>query len=226
VLEEARGNALALLELPAALTGPQQTAQAGLPDVLPLTERLRAFYASRIAGLSDSCRRLVLLAALDGTGDLHVLQAADSHSDLSDLAEAERDQLIAVDEGRGRLAFRHPLIRAAVVDVSTSVERRPAHHALARVLEAQPDRLAWHLAEAVLRPDEHVAELLEQTAHRMLRRGDAVSAVVALTRPAHISPPGPGRSRRLAEARLHRCRGCRCARLRLRAARRRAPRRP
>ena len=198
VLEEARGNALALLELPMALTGLQQAAQAGLPDVLPLTERLRALYASRIGGLSESCRRLVLLAALDGTGDLHVLH--ESHGDLSDLVEAERDRLIAVDEGRGRLAFRHPLIRAAVVDVSTSAERRVAHQALAGVLESQPDRLAWHLAEAVLRPDEHVAELLEQTAHRVLRRGDAVSAVVALTRAAHISPPGPGRSRRLAEA--------------------------
>ncbi|EWM13114.1 AAA family ATPase [Kutzneria sp. 744] len=201
VLEEARGNALALLELPAALTGPQQAAQASLPDVLPLTDRLRVLYASRITGLSDSCRRLVLLAALDGTGDLHVvLQAADARDDLLSLAEAERGQLIRVDEGRGRLAFRHPLIRAAVVEVSTSAERREAHRALAGVLESQPDRLAWHLAEAVLRPDERVAELLEQTAHRMLQRGDAVGAVVALTRAAHISPPGQGRSRRFAEA--------------------------
>jgi DNA-binding CsgD family transcriptional regulator len=201
VLDEARGNALALLELPAALTGPQQSAQASLPSVLPLTDRLRALYASRITGLSDSCRRLVLLAALDGTGDLHVvLQAADSRDDPLNLAAAERDQLIRVHEGRGRLAFRHPLIRAAVVEASTSAERREAHRALAGVLESQPDRLAWHLAEAVLRPDEHVAELLEQTAHRMLQRGDAVGAVVALTRAAHISPPGQGRSRRFAEA--------------------------
>jgi DNA-binding CsgD family transcriptional regulator len=201
VLDEARGNALALLELPAALTGPQQTAQASLPSVLPLTDRLRALYASRIAGLSAACRRLVLLAALDGTGELQVvLQAADSRDDLAYLAEAERDQLIGVDEGRGRLAFRHPLIRAAVVEASTSAERREAHRALAGVLESQPDRLAWHLAEAVLRPDEHVAELLQQTAHRMLQRGDSVGAVVALTRAAHISPPGQGRSRRFAEA--------------------------
>ncbi|MFC0434654.1 AAA family ATPase [Kutzneria buriramensis] len=200
VLEEARGNALALLELPAALTGPQRTAQTSLPEVLPLTDRLRALYASRITGLSDACRRLLLLAALDGTGDLAVLQSADPSREMRDLAEAERDQLVHVDESRGRLAFRHPLIRAAVVDVSTSVDRRAAHAALAGVLESQPDRLAWHLAEAVLRPDEHVAELLEHTAHRMLRRGDAVGAVVALTKAAHISPEGPGRSRRLAEA--------------------------
>ncbi len=71
---------------------------------------------------------------------------------------------------------------------------------LAGLLADQPDRQAWHLAEATVGPDEHVASLLEQAANRILRRGDAVGAVAALTRASELSPPGAGRSRRLAEA--------------------------
>ncbi len=42
--------------------------------------------------------------------------------------------------------------------------------------------------------------LLEQTAHRIRQRGDAVGAVTTLLRAADLTPPGAERSRRLAEA--------------------------
>jgi hypothetical protein len=204
LLAEARGNPLALLELPTVLSGPQRAALEELPTVLPLSNRLRALFVSRVASLPPSCQRLLLLAALDGTGGLGVLRAAaplvDCRNDLADLATAERDQLVRVDEATRRLNFRHPLIRSAVVEVSTSSERRSAHRALADVLEDQPDRVAFHLAEAALEPDERVAALLEQAAHRIMHRGDAVGAVAVLTRAAALSPLGPGRSLRLAQA--------------------------
>jgi predicted ATPase len=76
VLAQAQGNPLALLELPSALTGPQRAALVDSPPVLPLSQRLQALYVSRISDLPTACRRLLLLLALDGTGDLAVLQIA------------------------------------------------------------------------------------------------------------------------------------------------------
>jgi hypothetical protein len=201
VLAEAQGNPLALLELPAALSSPQRRALQALPAVLPLSRRLERLFAARVRELPARTRQLLLLTALDGTGDLRVLQAADARSPgLEDLAAAERAQLVYVDGRTHRLAFRHPLIRSAVVELSTNDERRRAHRALADRLAHQPDRRAWHFAEATVEPDEHVAGLLEQAGHRILARGDAVGAVVALTRASELSPGGADRGRRLAEA--------------------------
>jgi hypothetical protein len=92
------------------------------------------------------------------------------------------------------------LIRSAVVGVSTDVERREAHGKLAELLADQPDRRAWHLAESAVGPDERVASLLEESAHRILRRGDAVAAIAAITRSSELSPRGADRARRLAKA--------------------------
>ncbi len=190
---EAAGNPLALLELPAALTEPQLTALETLPPLLPLSPRLRAAFGARIGELDQSCRWLLLLAALDGTGDLAVLRSA---GDLADLVAAERAGLVRVDE---TVEFSHPLIRAAVVGLSTSGDRRQAHRVLAEQSQP-PERLAWHLAEATLHADERVAALLADTAGAIMRRGDAAGATAMLTRAAELSPAPRQRSRRLAHA--------------------------
>ncbi|MGW3601114.1 LuxR family transcriptional regulator, partial [Streptomyces sp. NPDC005167] len=83
---------------------------------------------------------------------------------------------------------------------STSGERRAVHAALAHVLVDQPERRAWHLGEATLEPDENVAALLEHAARITLHRGDAASSMRTLIRSADLTPPGPDRARRLAEA--------------------------
>ena len=104
VLAEAQGNPLALLELPTALSASQRSATQGL---LPVNRRLQALFASQVGDLPESARRLLLLAALDGSGDLSLLQASGSGS-LSDLSPAEQARLVQVDLVSGRLAFRHP----------------------------------------------------------------------------------------------------------------------
>src|SRR6266568_4364527 len=147
---------------------------------------------------------LVLLqrvAARERTGDLRVLAAAGSGDyRLEDLAPAERDHLVRVGQNPGRVSFRHPLIRSAAVEASTAAERRRAHQAVAAVLAGQPERRAWHLGEAAVAPDEHVAALLEEAAHRSHQRGDYLGAVAGLTRAAGLSPAAAERGRRLAEA--------------------------
>ncbi len=139
--------------------------------------------------------------ALDGTGDVRVLAGgADPAVGFHDLAPAEQARLAYVDQATHRLAFRHPLTRSAVVDLSHAEERRSAHRALAGVWADQPDRRVWHLAEATVEPDESVAAQLEAAAARILARGDAVGCVKALTRSADLSPRDAERSRRLAAA--------------------------
>ena len=201
ILVEAQGNPLALLELPVALSPGMRASARALPSALPLGRRLQALFGSRITELPPRTRELLLLMALDGTGDVRVLEAgAAPNAGFRDLALAEQARLAYLDEATHRLAFHHPLVRSAVVDLSQAEERRAAHHVLADVWADQPDRRAWHLAEAIVEPDEAVAAQLEAAAARVLARGDAVGCVKALTRSADLSPGGAERSRRLAAA--------------------------
>ena len=136
LLAEAQGNPLALLELPAALTGINSSPRVLASPTLPLGQRLQAVFAARITGLPAPSRHLLLLAVLDGTGDLGVLQSASGQSKLEGLGAAERARLVRVDRD-GRLTFRHPLTRSAVTELSTSSDRREAHRALAPYAAAE-----------------------------------------------------------------------------------------
>ena len=201
ILAVARGNPLALLELPQALSG--SSAREALPATaaaLPLTRRLQALYAGRVEALPTSTRRALLLAALQGGGDIAVVAAADRAFTMADVAPAERSGLVTVDPDGGRLTFHHPLVRSTVVQLASTTDRRSAHAALSDVLQDDPVRRAHHLAEAAAGPDEAVAALLEVSAQEVLRRGDAVGAFVALLRAADLTVAGEERGRRLAAA--------------------------
>lgn len=198
VLAAADGNPLALLELPPTMSDPARTA----PDAAPVARRLRTRFAARISTLPARTRDALLLMALEGSASFGTHPVAPAYVDLDDLAPAERAHLLQVqiDEGAPKLGFRHPLLPAVVVELATSSERREAHRALADAFSDQSDRRAWHLAEAAVGADEEVAGLLEEAAHRTLRRGDAIGAVSALSRAADLSAQGLDRARRLAEA--------------------------
>jgi DNA-binding CsgD family transcriptional regulator len=216
LLTQAQGNPLALLELPAALLERTAATEAGspLPAVLPLSGRLQATFAARVRPLPGQTRHLLLAAVLDGTGDLAILDAvAGSHTAdalasaagalapaADALAPAERAGLIRVGHGGGRVTFRHPLIRSAVVELAAADERRAVHRILAAHHGGQAARRAWHLAQAATGPDEDVAALLQSVAHLNLWRGDSVGAIGELLRAAELSPAGADRARRLAEA--------------------------
>ena len=202
LVTEAQGNPLALLELPAALQERPVAADAGapLPAVLPLTRRLQATFAARLLPLPAPTRRLLLTAVLDGTGDLASLDAVAGSTAADVLAPAERSGLIRVDRGGGRVTFRHPLIRSAIVDLAAADERRAVHRTLAGYHGGEVARRAWHLAQAATGPDEEVAALLQSVAHVNLWRGDSVGAIGELLRAAELSPAGADRARRLAEA--------------------------
>lgn len=159
VLADAMGNPLALVELPAA------------SGVFGLSQRLQATFGPRIAELPALTRQVLLLAALDGTGSLTVLERASRADILHALAPAEAIALVRVDAATLKVSFRHPLTRSTVAGLASAAERRHAHRQLAAALSDDPERRAWHLANAVVRPDEQVAASLEEAAYRLRRRG-------------------------------------------------------
>jgi DNA-binding CsgD family transcriptional regulator len=188
VLADARGNPLALIELSAA------------SGDFGRSQRLQATFGAGIAELPPLTRQVLLMAALEGTGSLAVLERASRADILDALAPAEAMALVRMDAARLQVSFRHPLTRSAVAGLARAAEQRHAHRNLAAALSDDPDRRAWHLAHAVVHPDEQVAASLEEAAYRRLRNGDPAGAMTALTRAATLSPTGASRARRLADA--------------------------
>ncbi|MGQ5259860.1 ATP-binding protein [Micromonospora sp. ZYX-F-536] len=200
VLATAGGNPLALVELPLALASRGHASPTLDLSVVPLNRRLQAAFSSRIDDLPDATRESLLLAALEATGNLRVLEVVAGERLLETLAPAERARLVHIAEHGTRLLFSNPLTRSAVVNASTAAQRRWAHRRLADGLHDDPDRRVWHLAQSSAGPDERAAVSLEEAGYRLVRRGDIVGAVTALTNASMLSPADTQRARRLAAA--------------------------
>jgi len=203
LVEQTRGNALALVELPSALSRNQLAGREPLPEVLPMTRQLEAVFLERARRLAPEAQRLLLVAAADDSEEVgFVMRAAALLSaGPADLDAAEQAGLVAV-RGR-RLEFRHPLVRSAVYEAATSRELRAAHAALASALvgqEAQADRRAWHLAASTLDPDEAVVHALDEAAARAEERNGHIAAAKALERAAELSLEPADCARRLVRA--------------------------
>jgi DNA-binding CsgD family transcriptional regulator len=206
ILKAAQGNALALIELPAAL---RTAAAAGLElllPALPLTTTLERAFAARVADLPQPARDAVLLAAVDSADDLpEILAAAAALSgqriSVAMLEPAAEIGLILFDDLHVR--FRHPLVRSAVLQAETSARRQHANMALAGILADEPYRLAWHRSQAITGPDDEVADELAASHLISLRRGSAAEAIWALERSAQLTTDSATRGRRLLLAAEH-----------------------
>jgi DNA-binding CsgD family transcriptional regulator len=179
------GNPLALLELAARGEEPE-----GLPAERPvaLPERLAAAFGRRAEALPDPTRRALLVAAAGEDADLAVLAraAAALGVDVAALGPAEAAGLITL--GAGAAEFRHPLVRSAVSAAAPDDERRAAHRALAEAVPpADADRRAWHLAAAVVGPDDEAARALADAGDRAAERRAYAGAAAARERAAHLT---------------------------------------
>jgi DNA-binding CsgD family transcriptional regulator len=207
ILAETRGNPLALLELPRGLTPAELAGGFALPSSVPMAGRIEASFQRRIAKLPQSSRRLLLVAAVEPTGDpALVWRAAQSLGvDVSAGSEFEASGLVEMSP---RVIFRHPLVRSAIYESSTPTERRNAHRALAGATDAgiDPDRRAWHLAQSAWHPDDEIADDLEASADRAQARGGFAAAAAFLERAAELTVDSKhrvGRTLGAAEAKRH-----------------------
>jgi DNA-binding CsgD family transcriptional regulator len=191
------GNPLALVELAGTLTADQLAGRAMLPVRLPLTGGVERAFLDRYRRLDDAGQRLLLVAAADDTARLAVVLSAADRVGAGDdaLDEVERAGLLHVDGDLVELY--HPLVRSAVYRAATSARRRAVHRALADVLDADPDRRAWHLAAVADRADESVVSALDAVAERAAARGGHEAAAAAWARAAELTPGGKARGRRL-----------------------------
>ena len=201
LVEQADGNALALVELPAALTTAQLAGEEALPDVLPLSRDVERLFLERVRRLPEPTQQLLLVAAADDTGRLTtIMQAVEAlGSDGTSLDAAEQSGLVAVHGSR--LELRHPLVRSAVYQGASRTERRAAHRALADSLGAdEADRRAWHHVAAALDSDEGALRQLDDAARRASARGGHAAAARAHERAAELTADPPMRGRRLVAA--------------------------
>ena len=183
IVAETRGNPLALLELPRGLTLAELAGGFGLPATAPLAGRIENSFARQLDALPDQTRRLLQLAAADPSGDRSLVWRAAGRLGIPVQAAAPATEAGLVEFG-GRVRFRHPLARSAAYRSALFTDRQRMHAALAEVTDPQadPDRLAWHRAQAAPGPDEEVAAELERSAGRAQARGGLAAAAAFLER--------------------------------------------
>jgi DNA-binding CsgD family transcriptional regulator len=202
IIAESGGNPLALLELPHEATAAELAGGFSVGRPLQVTGRIEQSFLRRIAPLPEVTQLLLLLAAAEPVGDPALLWRAAGNLGISAdaAAPAEAGGLLAVT---ARVTFRHPLVRSAVYQAAPADDRRRAHQAIAEAtdLGTDPDRRAWHRAQAAAGPDEDIAAELERSAGRAQARGGLAAAAAFLERSAALTPdPGRRAQRALAAA--------------------------
>jgi DNA-binding CsgD family transcriptional regulator len=183
IVAEARGNPLALVELPRGLTPAELAGGFALPDAMPLSGRIEESFQRRLEVLPADTRRLLQLAAAEPVGDPVLLWRAAQRLGIAPQATDPAAEAGLLEIG-ARVRFRHPLVRSAAYRSASLQEHQELHRALAEATEPEldPDRRAWHWALAAPGPDEDVAAELERSAGRAQARGGVAAAAAFLQR--------------------------------------------
>jgi DNA-binding CsgD family transcriptional regulator len=205
IVAETRGNPLALLELPRGMSAAELAGGFAVPETGDLPDQIEGRYLVRVGELPEATQRLMLLAAADAVGDATLVWRAARALDIEReaAAPAAREQLLDIGV---RVRFRHPLVRSAVYGAASGDDRRAAHRALAAATDpdTDPERRAWHRAQATPGPDDEVATELEHSAGRARARGGLAAAAAFLERSANLTvDPAQRVERLLAAAQLH-----------------------
>jgi DNA-binding CsgD family transcriptional regulator len=197
VVAETHGNPLALIELTRGLSPAQLAGGFAPPRGLPLEARIEERFLRRLQDQPPDAQRLLLLAAAEPTGDAALLwRAANRLGIASSVSEpVQRAGLLEIGV---RVRFRHPLVRSAIYRSAAPGQRRDAHRGLAEATDSRldPDRRAWHFAQAAAGPDEEVAAELERSAGRAQARGGVAAAAAFLERAVALTDDPARRAER------------------------------
>ncbi|MFJ6851831.1 AAA family ATPase [Streptomyces sp. NPDC091271] len=213
VLAEAVGNPLALVELPHQLD-PGPGDDISLSRRTPLRPGLERLFLSRLTRLSPEAARVLLLVALGGgtaawnVGSWLRTVAGDRADEVLD--DIEAGGLAQVDPV-GRLVFRHPLVRTAVIAWATEAQQRAAHRELAVALGPDDPRRPIHEAAATTQPDDRLAARLQEAGRALSGRGGDAEGALLLYHAGKLSTDAEDRARRLTWAAVMAARGGRLA---------------
>ena len=168
VHEASEGNPFFALELARALQREGAEPVAGEP--LPVPSNLRELVRRRLALLPRPASKTLLLAAGLARPTVAVVEHAVGSADRTerDLEAAARAGVIELI-GDG-IRFAHPLLASIHFSSAPPRTRRAAHRRLAAVV-VDPEERARHLALAADGPDEEVAAILADAAHRARSHG-------------------------------------------------------
>lgn len=183
IVAETRGVPLAILEVPRSVSATELAGGFWISGKRSSTAAIEEEFIRRIQALPVQTQRLLVVAAAEPTGDaaLFLRTAAALHIPVDALGPAEAAGVI---EFGPRMHFHHPLMRSAAYRAADLAERRAIHQALAEATDAvaDPDRRAWHAANAAHGPDDEVAAELEASASRAAGRGGLAAAAAFLER--------------------------------------------
>jgi AAA ATPase domain len=201
IVSESRGNPLALLELVRGLTPAELAGGFGLSGAVPLSRSIEESFGRRLDALPAETRHLLQLAAADPVGEPLLVWRAAEQLGIPAQAATPAAEAGLLEFGT-RVRFRHPLVRSAAYRSASLQARQDVHRALADATdpEIDPDRRAWHRAQATPGPDEQVAEELERSAGRAHARGGMAAAAAFLDRSAMLTPEPARRAQRLLAA--------------------------
>jgi DNA-binding CsgD family transcriptional regulator len=206
IVAETAGNPLGLVEFGAELTAAECSCAVPLAGPLRFGGRLEELYLSRVRALPADARTLLLILAADQLGDAaRVWQAAGRLGVGPEAMELPAVERLVTSTASPQ--FRHTLMRSIVYYGAPPAARWRVHEALAAITDPvrDPDRRAWHLAQAASGPDEEVAWELERSADRARGRYGWGMSADFLERSAGLTTDCGRKARRLvmaAEARL------------------------
>ncbi len=197
IVAETRGNPLALLELPRGLTPAELAGGFARPDASPLASQIEQSFLRQLQPLPVETRRLLLTAAAEPVGDVTLLWRAVERLGIGADAAAPAEAAGLIEFG-ARVRFRHPLVRSAAYRAGGVGDLQEVHRALADVTDPDldPDRRAWHRAQAAVGPDEEIAAELERSAGRAQARGGLAAAAAFLERAAMLTTEPAHRAQR------------------------------
>jgi len=180
IVESTLGNPLFVLELGRTL------AERGLPEIgrdIPVPDTVEDMLGTRVAGLTDPMRRLLLAVAL--SSDLHAAELAAIAGPGA--VEDAIDAGLLVSAG-GRVRASHPLLAAVARKRSRPRERRELHLVLAGVVGDEELR-ALHLALATVQTDAELADAVAAAAASASSRGARQEAVQLGEHALRLTPP-------------------------------------
>src|SRR3954471_6712522 len=181
IVEETRGNPLALLELTRAASAAQPAGGARPFPARDVSPQIGEELLQQVVALPPQSRQLLLTAAAEPLGDPRLLWRAAAELQLPRIAAGplRSEGLLSLAP---RVVFRRPLLRFAIHQLATDEERRDVHFALALATDPAraPDHHVWHLAHAADGPDEALASELERLVPVARRRGGLPAAAAFL----------------------------------------------